>query len=211
MKAPGTAAHNHSVSGLKISDDDQWIGGDLAADRKSMWDGQHHHLLVLPLNSKIVLDGLDPDSAAAGDIHMRMGETYRRMGRIDAAIAEFRLAKNLLPDRESVVVSTLALCLDSAGRWEEAEREYQAAIRIDPNNAASLNNLAYLLSQHGGDLNRALTYAKRAAELMPQLPEVSDTLGTIYLAHGMNGAALNVFRQNGDETGREGAARCCVG
>jgi Flp pilus assembly protein TadD len=136
---------------------------------------------------QIVLDGLKPDSAAAGDIHMRLGETYRRMDTIEAAIAEFRLAKNLLPDRESVVASALALCLDSAGRWEEAEREYQAAIRIDPNNAVSLNNLAYLLSQ--------LTYAKRAAELMPQLPEVSDTLGTIYLAHGMNGAALDVFRQ----------------
>jgi Flp pilus assembly protein TadD len=117
------------------------------------------------------------------------------MDRIDAAIAEFRLAKHLLPDRESVVASTLALCLDSAGRLEEAEREYQAAIRIDPNNAVSLNNLAYLLSQHGGDLDLALTYVKRAAQLMPQLPEVSDTLGTIYLAHGMNGAALDVFRQ----------------
>jgi beta-lactamase regulating signal transducer with metallopeptidase domain/lipoprotein NlpI len=142
-----------------------------------------------------VLDTLDPDSAAAGDIHMRMGEAYRRMGKIDAAIAQLRLAKNLLPDRAAAVASTLALCLDKAGRWREAEDEYQAVLRIDPNNGVSLNNLAYLLSQHSGDPDLALSYAQRAAQLMPQMPEISDTLGTICLAKGMIDEALATFRR----------------
>lgn len=141
-----------------------------------------------------VLVGLDPESAGAGDIHMRMGETYRRMGKMDDAIAQMRLAKKLLPDRADVA-STLALCLDSTGRWEEAQKEYQAVLRVAPNNAVALNNLAYLFSQHGGDLDLAVDYAQRAAQLSPQLPEVSDTLGTIYLAKGMTDAAQEVFRQ----------------
>jgi tetratricopeptide (TPR) repeat protein len=141
-----------------------------------------------------LLDTLDPDSAIAGDVHMRMGETYRRMGNLDAAIAELRLANKLLPDRAGAV-SALALALDSSGRWEEAEKEYGAVLRIDPDNAVALNNMAYLMSQHGGDPDIAVHDAERAAQLAPQLPEVNDTLGTVYLANGMTDAAMEIFRQ----------------
>ena len=50
-ESPGAGAHHHAVFELKISDDDRWIGVDVVADRTTMWEGQHHHLLLLPLNS----------------------------------------------------------------------------------------------------------------------------------------------------------------
>jgi beta-lactamase regulating signal transducer with metallopeptidase domain/tetratricopeptide (TPR) repeat protein len=154
--------------------------------------GQKYDLALAEFQA--ALNTLDPDSADAGDIYFRMGETYQRMGNTEAAIVQIRLAKNLLPNRGDIA-STLALCLDSAGRWEEAQKEYAAVLRIDPNNAVALNNLAYLLSQHGGDLDLAVNYAQHAAQFSPQLLEVSDTLGTLYLAKGRTDDALEIFRK----------------
>jgi hypothetical protein len=50
---PGEPSHGHSVSQLKMSDDDQWIAVDLVAGHfDSMMDDQHHHLLLIPADPK---------------------------------------------------------------------------------------------------------------------------------------------------------------
>jgi hypothetical protein len=48
---PGTDPHAHTVFGLKMSDNELWIGVDLVADHTIMWAGQHHHLLLVPSDS----------------------------------------------------------------------------------------------------------------------------------------------------------------
>jgi len=57
-----------------------------------------------------------------------------------------------------------------------------------------LNNLAFVLCEHGGDLDDALTKAQRAKQLLPDLAEVSDTLGWIYLKKNLPDNALEIFR-----------------
>jgi Flp pilus assembly protein TadD len=141
-----------------------------------------------------VLAQLDPGSNAAGDVYLRLGETYRRMGDLGAAIAALQHAGQLLPD--SVVVhSTLALVLEGAGRWQEAVQQYRKTLELAPNNAVALNNLAYLLSENKGNLEEALELAQRAREALPNLTEISDTLGWIYLKQNSTGAAIDVFEE----------------
>jgi tetratricopeptide (TPR) repeat protein len=55
-----------------------------------------------------------------------------------------------------------------------AEREFQDAVRLQPLHGLALNNLATAMLQlgHAG----ALAYAQRAATLLPDSPEVRDTL-----------------------------------
>jgi tetratricopeptide (TPR) repeat protein len=65
---------------------------------------------------------------------------------------------------------------------------------VDPNNAIVLNNLAYLLAETGGDLNDALTKVQRAKQVRADLPEISDTLGWIYLKKGLADNAIDVFK-----------------
>jgi uncharacterized protein HemY len=68
---------------------------------------------------------------------------------------------------------------------------------MDPNNAVSLNNLAFLMAEHGdpGDLDQALTMAQKAKQLLPNMPEVSDTLGWIYLKKNLSGDAVDIFKE----------------
>ena len=102
-------------------------------------------------------------------------------------------ARETLPDN-IVVLSTLALVLDGAQRKPEAKQVYEATLKLDPNNAVALNNLAFLLAETGGDLDDALTKAQRAKQLLPNLYEISDTLGWIYLKKNLADQAIDIFK-----------------
>jgi tetratricopeptide (TPR) repeat protein len=140
-----------------------------------------------------VLSQLPKNSKEQGDIYLRMGETYRRKGDLASAIQSLQKAREALP-QNVVVLSSLALVLDGAGRKPEAKQIYDATLKLDPNNAVVLNNLAYLLAESGGDLDDALTKAQRAKQLMPNINEVSDTLGWIYLKKNLPQNAVDIFK-----------------
>ncbi|HYW42587.1 MAG TPA: tetratricopeptide repeat protein [Bryobacteraceae bacterium] len=140
-----------------------------------------------------VLDAMDKTSKARGEVFLRIGETYRRKGDDASALAAFQKAREILPDND-LVLSSLGLTMEKLGRWTEAKQLYEAALKNTPNNGVVLNNLAMLIADHGGDLEDALTKAQRAKQLMPNMPEVSDTLGWIYLKKNLSDSALDIFR-----------------
>ncbi len=140
-----------------------------------------------------VLNGLDKSSKVRGDIYMRIGETYRRKGDLASSINALQEARKFLPE-SPVVLATLALVLDTAGRYDEANKVYQATLKMKPDDPISLNNLAFLMAEHGGDLDQALTLAQKAKQLLPDLPEVSDTLGDIYLRKSLYADAVDIFK-----------------
>src|ERR1051326_1106793 len=123
-----------------------------------------------------------------------MGETCRRKGDFNGAITNLQKARQLLPDN-TLAVATLALTLDSAGRKQEAKMAYEQCLKLEPRHGVCLNNLAYLLAENNGDLDQALTYAQRAKQLLPNLYEVSDTLGWIYLKKQLTENAIQSFKE----------------
>ncbi len=141
-----------------------------------------------------VLNGLDKNSKSRGDVYFRLGETLRKKGDLNGAVQALYKAKDALPVN-SMVVEELALALQFSGRKQEARDAYEQAIKLDPQNGVALNNLAFLMADTGlGDLDTALTYAQRAKQAMPNLSEVSDTLGWIYLKKNMSDNAKDVFQ-----------------
>ncbi len=142
-----------------------------------------------------VVNSLDKNDRLRGDIYLRLGETQRRKGDYSAAISSLQKSKELQPESVPTLV-TLGLVLDTnLGRWTEAKSVYEAVLKLDPKNGVALNNLAFLLAEHGGagELEEALTKATQAKQLMPNLPEVTDTLGWIYLKKNLPDAALDHF------------------
>jgi len=141
-----------------------------------------------------VLQTLDKDSRKRGDVLVRIGETQRRKGDYASAVATLQQARTILPENH-VAMSALALAFDQAGRWTEAKQVYEASLRLDSNNPYTLNNLAFLMADHGlGDLEDALAKAQRAKQVNPSLNEISDTLGWILLKKQMSDNALDIFK-----------------
>jgi Flp pilus assembly protein TadD len=141
-----------------------------------------------------VLAHTPPGSKAAGQLYLKIGETYRRKGDFAAAIAAFQNARKTLPDDENLLTA-LAMSLASADRWPESRQVYEATMKLDPNNGLVLNNLAFGLTEHNGDLDQALTMAQQAKRMLPNMPEVSDTLGWIYLKKNLPDEALPIFQE----------------
>jgi len=140
-----------------------------------------------------MLNMMDKNSRLRGDVYLRIGETYRRKGDLNGAIVNLQKAREFQPENV-VVMATLALVLDAAARWTEARQVYEAVLKLDNNNAVALNNLAYLMAEHNGDLDDALSKAQRAKQLLPEMTEVSDTLGWIFLKKNLSDSALDTFR-----------------
>jgi tetratricopeptide (TPR) repeat protein len=66
-----------------------------------------------------------------------------------------------------------------------ALKEFQTVVEINPDNAQALNNVAYLLSEHGNKPDEALKYATKAQELAPDHPLYMGTLGWILYRKGL--------------------------
>jgi tetratricopeptide (TPR) repeat protein len=154
-----------------------------------------------------VLENLEPDSREAGDVHLRIGETYRRKGDGEAAIASLTRASQLLPD-QPVVVGTLALVLDGFGKKDEAEQAYRATLQLDSDNAIAMNNLAFLLAERGEDLDHAWGFARRAMELAPEDVDMIDTAGWVQWKRGQTDEAIGLFAEAlGKAPGNDGYRR----
>ncbi len=77
-----------------------------------------------------------------------------------------------------------------AGNHQAAVAHYRRVLAIDTDNTNALNNLAYLLAENGGQIDEALKYAQKAAELQPDVASVQDTLGWVLYRKGMYDMAV---------------------
>lgn len=112
--------------------------------------------------------------------HCNLGEAYRRMERLDDAIAHFRRAIELAPDL-STAHNNLGLALADRGRWLDAAEAFRAAIALQPGCAPFHSNLGNVLKE-AGDLEAAVSELERAVELDPGAAESHNNLGVVLAA-----------------------------
>ena len=122
-----------------------------------------------------------------------LGETYLRKGDVQQAINSLEKAHQQAPESASLTTN-LGLLYEMQNKMDIARKYYESSIKLDPNNALALNNLAYLMSQSNGDLDLALTYATKAKQRLPEHAEINDTLGWIYLKKSLTDQALDTFK-----------------
>jgi tetratricopeptide (TPR) repeat protein len=129
-----------------------------------------------------------------GDLYARMGDGYIRKSDYPQAITQLRKAHDLVPD-STPIMNALALLLENTGNHVEARKIYEASISKNGENGEALNNLAFLMAETGGNLDEALTLATRAKQKLPNFPEISDTIGWIYLKKNLADSAVDIFKE----------------
>jgi tetratricopeptide (TPR) repeat protein len=85
--------------------------------------------------------------------------------------------------------------LELQGKTAEAIAEYEQAVRLNPDLAVAKNNLAYLITESGGNLDRALDLAQEAKEMLPDNPNASDTLGWVLFKKNVPSAAIGYLKE----------------
>ena len=89
----------------------------------------------------------------------------------------------------------LGVLEEKRGNWQKAQGLYEKALQVQPDHPLAANNLAYLLLQHGGNVDVAITYAQTARRGLPDSPSSADTLGWAYYQKGSYGQAVQLFEE----------------
>jgi tetratricopeptide (TPR) repeat protein len=126
-------------------------------------------------------------------LYANIGQAYSMKSDYGNAIANMKKARELAPSA-IFYASALAQFYNQAGRNQESMNTYREAMKLNPNDPYVLNNLAYLITETGGNLDEALTLAQRSKQQLPSFNEVSDTIGWIYLKKNLSDSAIEIFR-----------------
>lgn len=135
---------------------------------------------------------VDASNLAAFEL---LGRLYLSQRRLPEALAEYdRLAER---QPSSVAASTMAAMIQQTqGNRADARQRYERIIQVDAKAAVAANNLAWMYAEENNDLDMALQLAQTAKQQLPQHPDVSDTLGFIYLKKDLPALAVPAFQES---------------
>ena len=132
---------------------------------------------------------LEPERATA---LIGLAELAAAAGAEDEAIALFDRALASDP-KDAVPAKAVVALLQASNRTEAREERLAAMVVRNPRDAFAANALARSLAERGGDLDDALSYAKRAA-FFTTVPEAAETLGWVHLLRGESAAAVEILQ-----------------
>lgn len=122
-----------------------------------------------------------------------LGNTVRRLGRTDEAIAVFEMARRGMPDQPDILFN-LGNALRDSGRLDEAADAFRASLAIKPGVVPAYNNLAITLKAIG-DPEAAATVLIEGLAYDPKSPDLRFNLGNALQASGRLDAAESAYRR----------------
>lgn len=125
------------------------------------------------------------------DDHLLRGEIYRERSRFDEAVAEYTLAVERGAGREAY--SQRGSAYIALKQYENAIADFGAAIKMQPNDAQSLNNRAWALFLIGRPAD-GLPDVEKSLRLEPDSAPSLDTRAHIFEALGQHDKAIADYR-----------------
>jgi tetratricopeptide (TPR) repeat protein len=117
------------------------------------------------------------------DVYEALASTLRRQKRPAEALALLRDAVARQP-RETALRYALASALLDQGDEDGALTWMRSVLEVDPDHAAAMNFIGYLLAQRGRNYEEAERLVRRALELRPDTGSFLDSLGWIHFQRG---------------------------
>ncbi len=117
---------------------------------------------------------------------------YFQQGRLADAADKFKALAKAQP-KAIGPPTMLGIILQLQGKPREAQTVYEELLARQPESPIAANNLAMLLLESGGNVDVALNHAQTAKRLLPNDPDITDTLGMAYLKKGLGVQAGQMF------------------
>jgi len=124
-----------------------------------------------------------------------LGDALLLQSKYDQALDAFRKALDR-SSQSADLYMRMAQIHDRKGEWDKAEEDYQKVLIFEPDDAVAKNNLAWDYAEHAGNMSVALRLAQEAANTRPDDPEISDTLGWVYLRMNTPDSAVRVLKDS---------------
>jgi tetratricopeptide (TPR) repeat protein len=130
--------------------------------------------------------------------YISLAQLYADTDRHADAIKLLQDAQQKFPTDTSVVFE-LGSQYDRAKRYAEAEATFQQILHREPDNAAALNYLGYMLAERGERLDESVGYLKKALQLEPENGSYLDSLGWAYYKADKLDLAADSLRRAADQ------------
>ena len=136
---------------------------------------------VAKLRSLVDRGSADPDAYTA------LGDLLRTSDRFGEAVAAYDKAIAGLKDDDRRLVQIYyarGVSLERSNRWNEAERDFRQALKLNPERPEVLNYLGYSFVDKGINLEEAVSMLEKARALRPLDGMIADSVGWAYYKLG---------------------------
>ncbi|MGC2248332.1 MAG: tetratricopeptide repeat protein, partial [Terriglobales bacterium] len=124
----------------------------------------------------------------------KLGIVQTLLGSRDAALQTYLEGSQNNPKEIKFYELAGAIYMDSRD-WDRAKQMFQKALALQPDDALSSNNLAYVMLQQGGNVDMALAMAQTARRQLPNNPSSADTLGWALYQKHVYRSAIGLFQE----------------
>jgi tetratricopeptide (TPR) repeat protein len=132
------------------------------------------------------------------DAYVAMAQVYTDSNRGAQAVKVLQDAQAKFPT-ETGITFELGAVLDKQKKFAESEAVFRQLITKDPENAAALNYLGYMLAERGERLNESVDYIKRALAIDPENGSYLDSIGWAYYKDGKLDLAVEHLKRAADQ------------
>jgi tetratricopeptide (TPR) repeat protein len=121
------------------------------------------------------------------DVWTALGDLYRSSDHYADAAAAYDHAIAILPDGDRRLVGLYyarGVSRGNSNRWDDAEKDFQSALKINPDRADVLNYLGYSWIERGQHTTEAVAMLEKAHALRPLDGFIADSVGWAYYRIG---------------------------
>jgi tetratricopeptide (TPR) repeat protein len=128
------------------------------------------------------------------DAYVTMAQVYTDASRGAQAVKVLQDAQAKFPT-DTTVAFELGAVLDKQKKYAESEAVFRQLLSKEPENAAALNYLGYMLAERGERLTESVDYLKRALALEPDNGSYLDSIGWAYFKGGNLNLAVDPLKR----------------
>jgi tetratricopeptide (TPR) repeat protein len=132
------------------------------------------------------------------EAYVALAQTYSDAARGAQAVQLLRDARAKFPETTTIDFE-LGAVFDKQKNFAEAEAAFRQVLAKDPQHAAALNYLGYMLAERGERLDESVGYLKKAVAMEPENGSFLDSLGWAYFKAGKIDLAEENLKRAADQ------------